>query len=354
MGIVARASTTGGWTVLESSSLQAEAIRADASERFGTGLVDVRVDEGFVWDLAPRSARRIVIAPEAERGNALVHALVLGAARATTSEGMTYLLLDKRRGGDRSLDWSRTLWREVQVIQRRGPHRLARLRGPVDAPTWNAVAASVGFEGWAFDAADADGVTSSQPWRRFAVPWGEAWSLPGCYAGSALDPGTERLLDTLDREAVDVAGATVLDLGCGAGPLAGWAAARGATVTAVDDDLAAVRSTRRNVPVASVLHADMDGAWARPGSFDVVLVNPPFHVGAGMRADVGKAMVVAATASAKPGGSTWCVAHASLDVTAALGPAVRATKVASDERFVVWRFDATARRRPSQPGRWPA
>jgi 16S rRNA (guanine1207-N2)-methyltransferase len=84
----------------------------------------------------------------------------------------------------------------------------------------------------------------------------------------------------------------VLDLGCGAGPL-GIVAARlsgGGPVTLVDADVEAVRWATRSVAAAGVencrvLPSDIAGA-VLDQRFDVVVTNPPFHVGKATDLDV--------------------------------------------------------------------
>jgi 16S rRNA (guanine1207-N2)-methyltransferase len=113
-----------------------------------------------------------------------------------------------------------------------------------------------------------------------------------------------------------VAGARVLDLGCGYGPLALWAASANADVTAVDDDVTAVRSTARNAdrhgPSVRAVHSDLDAELGGGERFDVVLCNPPFHIGKEVRLDVSRAFVRAAHRRLVPGGRLWLVANRAL------------------------------------------
>ncbi len=67
------------------------------------------------------------------------------------------------------------------------------------------------------------------------------------------------------------AGATVLDLGCGAGdPVARELVAHGFRVTGVDASLGQIERARRNVPEASFVHADMTSVQLPAGSFDAI------------------------------------------------------------------------------------
>jgi cyclopropane fatty-acyl-phospholipid synthase-like methyltransferase len=67
------------------------------------------------------------------------------------------------------------------------------------------------------------------------------------------------------------AGATVLDLGCGAGePVARELVSRGFRVTGLDASLAQIVRARRNVPEATFVHADMTSVPLPVRSFDAI------------------------------------------------------------------------------------
>jgi cyclopropane fatty-acyl-phospholipid synthase-like methyltransferase len=91
----------------------------------------------------------------------------------------------------------------------------------------------------------------------------------------------ERYLDTKDPEeplALDALadlisflpqGATVLDLGCGAGvPVTRWLTERGFAVTGVDVSARQLELARKNVPEATFLKADMAEVTFAPETFD--------------------------------------------------------------------------------------
>lgn len=112
-------------------------------------------------------------------------------------------------------------------------------------------------------------------------------SVPGVFSRKRLDAGTAALID---HAAARVTGTVtrIVDLGCGVGGLATWAATRwpSARVFAVDANLLAVELTRVNAERAGVgdrvqVHAgdglDADGPQAFVGATDLVLCNPPTH-----------------------------------------------------------------------------
>jgi 16S rRNA G1207 methylase RsmC len=120
-----------------------------------------------------------------------------------------------------------------------------------------------------------------------ALPGLSLVSAPGVFSRRELDGGTRQLIE----HASTWAGApgAVLDLGCGVGPLALWAATRwpAARVLAVDSNLRAVALARENAERnglqgrVRVLGSDglPHGDAPPPGlePFELALVNPPTH-----------------------------------------------------------------------------
>ncbi|WP_306630928.1 class I SAM-dependent methyltransferase [Arthrobacter sp. B1I2] len=150
------------------------------------------------------------------------------------------------------------------------------------------------------------------------------------FAGPRLDIGTRFLLTFL---AAMKPARHAVDLGCGTGILAAMYARQfpAAAVTATDQSAAAVRSalaTARANGLAdriSVLQDDALGTFP-DGAVDAVLLNPPFHVGAGVHAGAGLKMIEAAGRVLAPGGELWTVFNRHLAYLPALerhvGPTV--------------------------------
>jgi 16S rRNA (guanine1207-N2)-methyltransferase len=173
------------------------------------------------------------------------------------------------------------------------------------------------------------------------------------FAGAGLDLGTRFLLEQLttaggspDGRAPEPAGPRdVVDLGCGTGLLAAWAARRwpDARVVAADRSDAAVRSatlTARENGVDDRVRTVRDdaGATLADASADVVLLNPPFHDGAALRTDAAHRMFATAGRVLRPGGELWCVWNSHLRYRPALERAVGpTTQVARGPRFTVTR-----------------
>lgn len=124
-----------------------------------------------------------------------------------------------------------------------------------------------------------------------ALPGLSLVSAPGVFSRRELDGGTKQLLEHAAVRASEpgTEPSAVLDLGCGVGPLALWAARRWASarVVAVDSNLRAVALARENAARnglegrVRVLASDGLGAdvVAREGlePFSLALINPPTH-----------------------------------------------------------------------------
>jgi 16S rRNA (guanine1207-N2)-methyltransferase len=159
------------------------------------------------------------------------------------------------------------------------------------------------------------------------------------FAGSSIDVGTRALLAALAAEA-DAPGLAqashVVDLGCGTGVLgASFALAHpDARVVATDQSSAAVASaaaTARANGVAERMEARRDDAGASlpAGSADLVLLNPPFHVGATVHAGIAHKLFDGAARLLRPGGELWCVWNSHLGYRATLERTVGPTRQAA-------------------------
>ncbi|MDN3445829.1 methyltransferase [Microbacterium sp. APC 3901] len=137
----------------------------------------------------------------------------------------------------------------------------------------------------------------------------------------------------------------VVDLGCGTGALAvSYALAHPESrVIATDRSAAAVASARATVAAngvadrVTVLHDDAGSAIA-DASADVVLLNPPFHLGSSVHTGAATRLFEAAARILRPGGELFTVYNSSLGYRAELTRLVGATEqVHRTPKFTVTR-----------------
>lgn len=175
----------------------------------------------------------------------------------------------------------------------------------------------------------------------------------GAFAGPRVDIGTRVLLEALGlgggagssstraengvarREpgAAHGGSRTVLDLGCGTGALAvSYARAHpDARVIATDRSAAAVASARATVEAngvadrVEVTHDDAASEIA-DASVDVVLLNPPFHLGTSVHTGAATRLFEASARVLRPGGELFTVFNSSLGYRAELGRLVGPTE----------------------------
>lgn len=127
----------------------------------------------------------------------------------------------------------------------------------------------------------------------------------GVFSRERIDFGSLLLIETMQIQPTD----TVLDLGCGYGPIGSVAAklAPEGSIYMVDVNERAATLARRNLRANRITNADVrvgDALEAVRGlTFDTILTNPPIRAG---KAVIYR-MVDEAYAALKPGGSLWVV-----------------------------------------------
>ncbi|WP_307858887.1 class I SAM-dependent methyltransferase [Microbacterium esteraromaticum] len=204
----------------------------------------------------------------------------------------------------------------------------------------------------------------------------------GAFAGSKLDIGTRALLDAMPAlsagyraqgstvgrsqlrkneaaagqnasndgvndqiSGVANEGMRVIDLGCGTGALAVAFALQHPTaaIVATDRSAAAVRSARATVSANGLddritVTLDDAGSELPDGGADLVLLNPPFHLGASVHEGAGRRLIEAAARLVRPGGEVWTVFNSHLDHRRALTRVVGPTEqVSRTPKFTVTR-----------------
>jgi 16S rRNA (guanine1207-N2)-methyltransferase len=163
----------------------------------------------------------------------------------------------------------------------------------------------------------------------------------GTFAGTKVDIGTRALLKVLAKAAP--AAETAIDLGAGSGVLAAaLATARPSIrVIASDQSAAAVASAIRTMEINGlsdrVTVVRDDGLDLEPdASADLVVLNPPFHIGAVVHTGLAHRMFEDAERVLKPGGELWTVFNSHLGYRQALARIVGPTElVTHNEKFMV-------------------
>jgi 16S rRNA (guanine1207-N2)-methyltransferase len=163
----------------------------------------------------------------------------------------------------------------------------------------------------------------------------------GVFAGAKVDRGTRALLQALPGAVPDAT--TALDLGCGTGVLAvALAAARPRLTALASDQSAAAVASARATAQANDLGGRVqvvrdDAAASLPdASVDLVVCNPPFHLGVAVSETLAHRLFTGAARVLRPGGELWCVYNSHLPHRDALRRIVGPTRqVTRDPTFTV-------------------
>jgi len=171
------------------------------------------------------------------------------------------------------------------------------------------------------------------------------------FAGSSVDIGTRLLLGAIRKAAPDAE--TAIDLGCGTGLLAASIAlARPAVkVIATDQSVAAIASARETMIANGVSDRVTvvrdDGLIDQPDdSADLIVLNPPFHIGAVVHTGPAQRMFSDAARVLRPGGELWTVFNTHLGYRQTLARIVGPTDLVTHNAT----FTVTVSRKPITTG----
>ncbi|MEZ4632715.1 MAG: methyltransferase [Deinococcales bacterium] len=233
----------------------------------------------------------LCLIPSADKGTLRVETELKASYDKLIKGGRAYWLMHKDLGAKRYESFAATIFDEVKILGKDKGWRLGVGYKHQDKAL--AIFRKVSFE--------AAGLKLS--------------AEPGVFACGKLDAGTAFLLENLPL--TSFAQKKLLDIGCGYGLLALKATQAGAEVSALDDDVLAVKSTLENAQDLGLkleaFHSDVDSALPySPQSFDIVLMNPPFHAGKQVILDIPKAFLAAAQQALKVGGELYLVANRAL------------------------------------------
>ena len=225
-----------------------------------------------------------------ERGNASVRAVLRDAFVFTNPNGLCLLAGDKDRGFDRYFKEAITLFGMGEILERSKGLRVGRLQKtnpdvllPVPSPE-------------VFD------VTARGQTLHCAA-------FPGTFSSGKLDAASRLLLEHLPHGTTH----RVLDVGAGYGVLGGFLALEGATVTMLEADASSVQSCQQTLTLnrldGRAVFSDVDSALDPSETFDLIVTNPPFHVGSDLILDVALEFIRCAERRFEVGGEFWLVAN---------------------------------------------
>lgn len=160
------------------------------------------------------------------------------------------------------------------------------------------------------------------------------------FSSESLDIGSRFLIEQLPKIQP---GEAMADLACGNGVL-GFCALRAGTakqLTFCDESAMAIAAARENAADLGYLEACQfhhgDGFNGLEQAFDLILCNPPFHLGHTVDDFAGRRLLAQCASRLQPGGRLYVVANRHLDYGAALKHQFQSVeKAAQDKKFIVW------------------
>ena len=294
---------------LETSQAAITALKLTARESSFAVLEPEKVFElGRQFDLV------CLILP-ADRGNALVRFWLERAFYFTKPGGRVLVTGDKDKGFERYFKEAKSFFGNAEILERSKGLRVGILEKSLN-----------------------ENPVQPQPEHFVIEARGlklECEALPGVFSSGKLDVASKVLLEYLPN----TNSKRVLDIGAGYGALGGMLALEGAKVTMLEDDWFSVKSIERMIELnnlsARVLHSDVDSSLEKDAKFDLIVMNPPFHVGKDVILDVALEFIQAAGRHLEPGGEIWVVANHFLPYEQTLSSLGRVREVTRKSGFKV-------------------
>lgn len=152
------------------------------------------------------------------------------------------------------------------------------------------------------------------------------------FGGTKLDHGTRFLLEFSGQ--MKPSALTAVDLGCGNGTIAAYLAKERPELAVIASDqsaaaVASARATARENGLTDRVTTLRDDALStlEPASAQLVVLNPPFHIGSAVHAGIALKLFDAAARVLAPGGELWTVYNRHLDYEDQLAKKVGNTRV---------------------------
>lgn len=193
------------------------------------------------------------------------------------------------------------------------------------------IAKSHGKSFWFAPTADFSDWTARD---RFEIDQGFV-TAPGVFSADGIDPASQILVQALSPKL----GGHVVDLGAGWGYLASAVLAQDKvkSVDLVEANSVALDCAKKNISDGRAQFHWADATtWGVANSVDVVVMNPPFHVGRSGDPGLGQAFIANAARLLKPSGQLWMVANRHLPYEQTLSQNFgQVTEIGGDSRFKV-------------------
>jgi 16S rRNA G1207 methylase RsmC len=189
-----------------------------------------------------------------------------------------------------------------------------------------------------------DGKADGRPGAcRAAIPFGDKLyrQYPGVFSAGRIDPATQFLLRRWEVVAPYLTGAPgqILDIGCGNGIIGDQLLRRypDAELIAFDDHILAVTSARLNLPGGrSQVHWGHRIADTGIEAADLVVSNPPFHLGYETNIEVSLSLFNEAHGVLRPGGVLVVVANLHLNYLTHLRRLFVTEEVSRDGKYAIY------------------
>ncbi|MEM8532879.1 MAG: class I SAM-dependent methyltransferase [Chloroflexota bacterium] len=249
--------------------------------------------------LPEQTAAFDVVVIELPKGRKLARRWLVEAFTALRPGGMLYLAGPGDEGIQPVTNDMEALFGNAVRIGFKQRNRIASATKPADNES---------LPDWATEPGVAPGT-----WHEFTAQIENATfrlsSLPGTFAYDKVDEGTQLLLKHLSVPQH----ARVLDVGCGYGLIGLVAERRGAMqVDMVDVNTLAIAAARENIRRNGCTNSRAlvsDGLHMVHEQYDLVVSNPPFHVGKSIDYDIAHALIADARRVLVPDGTLLIVAN---------------------------------------------
>lgn len=301
VGTVAALSGAGSVRLTDRNALNAEAARRTIAENGATNA-EVLLMHGVGSAAGETAADVATIRIPKER--LALQQLIADAFRTLRVGGTLYVAGATNEGIKTAAGTLERVFGSERTLDRDSGHRLLVATKRAETPAVAAELESPYLDPDTFHEFDAE-------LRDRTV---RVFTRPGVFSWEHLDEATA----ILSRVMHVAPGETVLDIGCGAGALGTLAGllSGDARVLMLDADVDAVRSARRTADAAGLRNAEVRtsdvGAAAAGEVFDVVVSNPPFHVGKATDLNVPMQFITDAHAALREGGRMYLVANRTL------------------------------------------